>query len=228
MSSWSASSRYLCVVALGVVGEDRPELADPDRRAGAAHELGAGEEGLLDVRPVDMDAAGHPRIRSAADEPRGLVVVRGVDGVRVELVPLEGAEVGRVAVAVEKQHMVGVDRAHRRDAAVVERLHLGVGRVARLVHQVVAGDRRVAAVAVGEPLPEVHDAVLEVAVLPEEGVVRRVVAVPVHVLRTRQRMQVEDRVKPVAIADLDDAVEQREALAPSSRTAGRRPRSGGS
>src|SRR5690242_19579794 len=95
----------------------------------------------------------------------------------------EQVELGRVAVAVEEQHVVGVDGPHGLFEAAVEGTDDLPGGVARLVDRVVPGDPTVALVPVGKGLPEVHDAVLEVSVGPEVRPVGRVVAVPVLVLR---------------------------------------------
>jgi hypothetical protein len=92
-------------------------------------------------------------------------------------------------------------------SAVVERADDGARLVGRLVHEVVAGHPGVALVAVGDRLPQVHDPVLEVAVLPEQRAVRRVVGVPVLVLRSRQRVQVDDAVDAVRRARSHRAVE---------------------
>src|SRR5689334_12839543 len=89
----------LVFVAYRVVGEDRPELADPDRRLRLAHELRAPQECLLDVGAVDEDATRDARVRTAEDHAGRLVVMRRVDGVRVDLRALERGELGAVPIA---------------------------------------------------------------------------------------------------------------------------------
>ena len=133
-----------------------------------------------------------------------------VDGVLERLA--EEVELGRVRVAVEEQDVIGVDRPDRRREPRVERADDGARLVGRLVHEVVARHPGVALVAVGDRLPQVHDPVLEVTVLPEERPVRRVVRVPVLVLGARQRVQVDDRVHAVRRAGLHRPVEVAEAV----------------
>ena len=108
--------------------------------------------------------------------------------------------------------MAGVDGAHRGGEPRVERADDRARLVGRLVHQVVARHPRVAAVAVGDRLPQMHDAVLEVRVLPEQRPVGRVVRVPVVVLPARQGVQVDDAVDPVRGARRDRPVEVAEAV----------------
>ena len=84
--------------------------------------------------------------------------------------------------------------------------------VRRLVERVVPRDPGIVAVVLGDGLPQVHHAILEVRVRPELRPLGGVVAVPVLVLRTGNRVQVEDRVDPVSGAGLHDPVEQPESL----------------
>ena len=188
-------------VALLVAAVDRPELADQDRAVQRARVLRALEElrlGLLGA------------VVRAPPEPGRHVVVQRPH--RVLERHLEHAEVGRVRVAVEEEDVVGVDRADGRDEAGVEGPDDLAGLVGGLVQQVVARDPGVVLVVRGHGLPEVDDAVLEVPVLPEGRDVRRVVGVPVLVLRARQRVQVDDRVDAVGGQQVDHAVEVAEAV----------------
>ncbi len=121
--------------------------------------------------------------------------------------------------------MLGIDLANGADdpainavegfpvAAVVAIIVEAPGRgvADRLVHDVVAGDGRIALVAPGEFLPEGDETVLEVRVLPEVGVAAGVVAVPVRVLPALHRVQVEDGVEVVLRTQLEGAVEALEA-----------------
>jgi hypothetical protein len=107
--------------------------------------------------------------------------------------------------------VVAVDLANGRDEPVVERADDRAGRVGRLVEQVVSADRRLVAVARREGLPQVHDAILEVRVLPEGGDVGRVVGVPVLVLAAGHGVQVDDAVDAVLGAQSHDRVEALEA-----------------
>jgi hypothetical protein len=136
--------------------------------------------------------------------------VDGVDGVRPWLA--EHVEVDRVAVALEKQDVVGIDRAHGVVQAPVEGADRRAADVARLVDGIVAGHPRLVPIAARERLPQMDHPVLKVLVVPEERPVRRVVAVPALVLAAGQGVQVDDRVETVPRAALDGAVEEPEAL----------------
>jgi hypothetical protein len=56
-----------------------------------------------------------------------------------------------------------------------------------------------------------HGAILKVLMLPEEGMVGRVVGVPVLILEARYGVQVEDRVDAVPSAQVDDPIKMLEA-----------------
>jgi hypothetical protein len=197
-------------VALGVAGVEGPELAEPDGRAGAPHELGPLEELRLHGAPVEVLAAGLARVPALGRDAGQRVVVRRVDGVVEHLG--EHGEVGGVPVAVEEEHVARVDRADRPLQPCVERSDHLAARVGRLVERVVPGDPGLVPVALGQRLPQVHGAVLEVRVRPEVRPVRGVVRVPVLVLVPGHGVQVEDRVDAARRADLHDAVQAREAL----------------
>ena len=77
---------------------------------------------------------------------------------------------------------------------------------------VVAGDPGVITVTAGEGFPEVDDAVLEVLVIPEAGVVGGVIAVPMLVLEAGERVEVDDGVNFVFGAAIDGTVEDFEAI----------------
>jgi hypothetical protein len=136
--------------------------------------------------------------------------VAGVDGVLPGFG--EHVELGGVGVAVDEERVVGVDGPDRGGQALVERAHHGAGLVRRLVHQVVARHPDVVLVTVGDRLPQMDDAVLEVPVLPEQRAVRGVVGVPVLVLGSRQRVQVDDRRDAVRPEGGDRPVEVAEAV----------------
>ncbi len=77
----------------------------------------------------------------------------------------------------------------------------------RLVDQVVPGDDRVPGVTPGELFPQRDKAVLELQVFPEQGLVGRVIAVPVGVLPALDGVQVEDGIQLVLLAPAKDLVE---------------------
>ena len=155
-------------------------------------------------------SASSPAVVRAATEAGSHVVVQGVDGVLERLV--EDVELGRVGVAVEEEDVVGVHRADGRDEPPVEGPDDAAGLVRGLVQQVVARHPGVAPVVVGDGLPQVHDPVLEVPVLPEGGDVGGVVGVPVMVLGAGQGVQVDDRVDAVSGERVDGPVEVAEAV----------------
>src|SRR4029078_10535474 len=73
------------------------------------------------------------------------------------------------------------------------------------------GHPDVVAIAARQRLPEMHDAILEVRVLPEERPMRRVVAVPALVLAAGQGVEIDDGVEPVPPAALDRPIEEPES-----------------
>ena len=121
-------------------------------------------------------------------------------------------EILRVTVAFKKDDVV---RVHGSDGFVEPPVyrHDGLfGGVRGLVYGVVAGDPWVVLVALGDGLPDVHNPVLKVLVLPKKSLVGRVVRVPVLVLESRKGMEVDDRVDLVSGAQFDGPVEVLEAI----------------
>jgi hypothetical protein len=121
-------------------------------------------------------------------------------------------ELRRVPIPIEEEDVSWIDRADRRLEPFVERADGGAVSIGGLVDRVVTRDPWVVLVVRGDMLPQVHDAVLELALAPEVRPLRRVVTVPVLVLCPGNRMQIEDRVDPVSCTRVDDGVEQPEAL----------------
>ena len=72
------------------------------------------------------------------------------------------------------------------------------GRVAGLIDHIVSHHPGFVLVVFRDRLPQVQHPVLEFLIDPEGGNMRRIVAVPVLILRSRQSMQVDDRVDAVA------------------------------
>ena len=116
----------------------------------------------------------------AAPEAGIHIVVQRIDGVLEGLV--EDVELRRVGVAVEEDGVVRVHRPDRRDEPPVERPDDAAGLICGLVQQVVPRHPGVAPVVVSDGLPQVHDPVLEMPVLPERGDVGGIVRVPMLVL----------------------------------------------
>lgn len=85
----------------------------------------------------------------------------------------ERAEVHAERVAVEEEDVVRVDGADRLLDALVEGDEAGVLLVGGLVQGVVAGNPGVVLVVLGEGLPDLDGAVLEVLVDPDWGQRRR-------------------------------------------------------
>jgi hypothetical protein len=115
------------------------------------HVLGAGEEGVLDDVAVDVPPPADAGVGTTVGEAGQGVVVRGVH--RVGQRVTEHLEVGGVAVAVQEQHVPGVDGADRRLEATVEGPDDLAARVTRFVDRVVPGDPFLVLVAVGDHLP---------------------------------------------------------------------------
>lgn len=108
--------------------------------------------------------------------------------------------------------MVRIDRLHRSDDPLVEGRDPLAGGVGRLIHQVVAAHPRVVLVTVGDRLPDVHRAVLEVGVIPKPVDVGAVVGVPVLVLVAGVGVQVDHRVDAVCCAEFDRTIDVPEAV----------------
>ncbi len=124
----------------------------------------------------------------------------------------ELVELRRIAVSVQEQDVIRIDGADRGLEATIEGPDGRALRVTRFVDRVVSGHPRVASVVRGDVFPEVDDAILELPLRPEVRPLRRVIAVPVLVLRAGDRVQVEDRVDAVPRAYVHDGVQKSEAL----------------
>lgn len=85
-------------------------------------------------------------------------------------------------------------------------------RITGLVDEIVARYPGVVLIAGSNLPPQPDDAVLEVFVVPEGGVVAAVVAMPVWVLTTWEGVQVEDRVDFVLCAQIYHSIEMLEAF----------------
>ena len=110
--------------------------------------------------------------------------------------------------------MVRIDGAYRLLEPLVEGTDRGALGIPRLVHRVVAGDPRIAAIVVGEVLPQVDDPILELPLRPEVRPLGRIVAVPMLVLSAGHRVQIQDRVDAVPGAGIHHAVEPADTLLP--------------
>ena len=143
-------------------------------------------------------------------KPGSGVVVVGVDHARPRLA--EHVEVHGVAIALQEDQVVGVDGPDGVHQPAVDRHDALLARIVRLVDRVVARHPRIVPVASRDRFPDADRAILEMLVLPEERLVRRVVGVPIHVLIARQRMQVDDRVDAVRRAQVDGPIQVLEPL----------------
>ncbi len=108
--------------------------------------------------------------------------------------------------------MVGIHGADRGLQPAIERSDQVAVRVTGLVERVVPRDPGVSPVPVGDRLPQVHDAVLEMTVSPERRPLCRVVTVPVLILGTWSSMKVEDGEDALIGAGLDHPIEKLEPL----------------
>ena len=77
---------------------------------------------------------------------------------------------------------------------------------------VVAGDPGVVLVPIGDLFPQVDDPVLEMPVGPEARLMRRVVRVPMVILRSRQGVEVDHGVDAIASARVDHPVQVAKAV----------------
>ena len=193
----------------GVAGVDGAELADPDVQPVLQHVLAALQELLFERLAVVVLAARHAGIGAAFHETGFGVVMVGVDDAGPGVA--EHVEVLGVTVAFQEDQVVRVYGADGVYEAAVDRHDEGFARIVRFVDGVVPGDPGVVAIARGEGFPQVDGAILEMLVPPEERLVGRVVGVPVLVLVAGEGVQVNDGVDFVSGAQVNDAVEVREA-----------------
>src|SRR5260370_14015128 len=84
--------------------------------------------------------------------------------------------------------------------------------ITRLIDGIIARHPGMSLVTIGYSFPEVYYPVLEVLMLPEQGFVGRVVAMPVLILVTGQGMQVDDRVDLLLGTQDDKRIQGFEAL----------------
>lgn len=107
----------------------------------------------------------------------------------VKVLPLH-----RKRVTIKPEYVIGIHLPDCRLESLVERGQPVVLRIARLVDRVVAGHPWVVLVTRRDLLPKPDGAILVVLVVPEGGVVGRVVRVPVAVLTAGNSVHVEDGV----------------------------------
>lgn len=103
--------------------------------------------------------------------------------------------------------MLAINGVDGLDATVIPLLETDMGRVSRLVQNVVASNPWVSFVVLGKLFPQPDGTVLEVFVDPERGDVRWVIRVPVGILATSGRMVVEDGVDTGLGANINNTVE---------------------
>src|SRR5918995_2441723 len=197
-------------VCLFVSQVDGPELADPQGYVMLEHVRAA-----LQVSPfqnifVNVLAARDTGVGATVYKAWQRVVVVGIDDAGPRLT--EHVEVHRIAVAFEEDEVLWINGQDRLVEPPVEGHDELLARIGWLVYRVVASHPRVAPVAVGYVLPDVHSPVLEVPVSPEQRLVGRVVRVPVLVLVAWQGVQVDDRVDSMRRAQLYNPVQVPEAL----------------
>ena len=121
-------------------------------------------------------------------------------------------EFHRVAIAFQKENVIRIDGANGLVEPSVEGHDHLFTSITRLVDGIIACHPRMSLVPGGKHFPEVDHAVLEVLMLPEEGFVGRVVAMPGLILVAGQSMQVNDRVDLLFGTQVDHPIQVLEAL----------------
>jgi hypothetical protein len=122
---------------------------------------------------VNIDTIGRSWVRPTSAQACSDVVVARVDSVLPGL--LEDVELGRIAVAVDEQDMVGVDAADCGYQAFIEGPDDCTRFICRFVHEVVASHPDFVLITVCDSLPKIDDTILELSLLPEHRAMRRVV-----------------------------------------------------
>src|SRR6266566_7909612 len=136
--------------------------------------------------------------------------MRGIDHVGQGL--LEHMKVEGVAITLQEENVVGVDGSNGLVEPPVERFNLRFARIGRFIDRVIASHPGVIFVAGSDCLPQMHDSILEVLVLPEKRLVGRIIAMPILVLVTWQSMQVDNGVDLLLGAQVDDSIQALKAL----------------
>ena len=147
---------------------------------------------------------------NAVGKPETAIVMDRVD--RVGERAGETREVHAECVSFEEENVVGIDLADGRDDSVVEGQQTSPLLICGLVHGIETSDPRITFVPPSENLPKVDHSVLKVLVVPEGRVAGRVVAMPILVLATRARMEVQNGVDAVLGANVDYAIQMLEAF----------------
>src|SRR5215211_5152541 len=197
-------------VCLFVSQVDGPELADPQGYVVLEHVRAALQESPLQNIPVNVLTALDTGVGAAVYKAWQRVVVVGIDDAGPRLT--EHVEIHRIAVALEEDQVVRIYVQDRLVEPPVEGHDELLARVGWLVYRVITSHPRVAPVALGYVLPDVHGPVLEVPVTPEQRLVGRVVRVPVLVLVAWQGVQVDYRVDSMRRAQVYYPIQVPEAI----------------
>src|SRR3954452_12308359 len=89
-------------------------------------------------------------------------------------------------------------------------------RVIGLVYQVVPSHPAIAPVPIGNDFPDMRGAILKLLLRPEKSLVGRIIRVPVLVLISLHRVQIDDGVDTMPSADVDCAIEMPKSLLANS------------
>src|SRR6266699_2586444 len=189
---------------------DRPELAYPDRCPRLPHVGRASQKRLLQDSLIHILSPRDARIRTPIDEAREGVVMHAVNDLRPRL--RKHVEFCRVTIAFQKEDVIGIDGADGLVEPPIEGYyHLFTG-ITRLIDRVVASHPGIPLVTIGVDLPEVNCPILKVLMLPEQGFVGWVVAMPGLILIARQGVQVDDCVYLLFATQVDYTVQVLKAL----------------
>jgi hypothetical protein len=144
------------------------------------------------------------------DEARLGVVMRRKNRIGPDL--MEHVKILRIAVPIEKDDMMRIDRPNGLVKTAIEWLNQLARGITRLIHWIVARHPGMVTIVTGKCLPEMDRPVLEMAMLPEQCLMRRIIAMPVLVLVTRQSVQIENGINPLLRTEIDYAVQMLETL----------------
>src|SRR5579859_5717821 len=123
----------------------------------------------------------------------------------------------RVAIAFQKEDVVGIDSANSLVEPPIERHKHRFTGISRFVDGVVAGYPGMSLVTIGNGFPEMNHPVLKVLMLPEQSLVRRIVAMPCLILVAGQGMQIDNGVDVLLSAQFNHSVQVLEAFFPDHK-----------
>lgn len=123
------------------------------------------------------------------------VIMKGVHAIGQHLV--KAFPFDSKGIAVEPQDMIRINFSYRGFDSVIKCRKSHMFRVTRFVDGIIPSYPAIAFVPCSNLLPEPYRSVLEVLMVPKCCIRRCVVRVPVAVLASWSRMEIQDRIQPI-------------------------------